>query len=220
MATVIITGANRGIGLELCRQFQARGDTVIAACRNSSEALDKLGVRVEIGVDVCSAQAVSLFAQLLSGHKIDILVNCAGILEGNTLDSLDVDSIRRQFEVNSIGPLQLSVALLPRLSAGSKIAIITSRMGSIADNDSGGQYGDRMSKTAINMAGKSLSIDLAPKNIAVGLFHPGFVRTEMTGGNGLVDADESAAGLIERIDTLSMENTGSFYHANGESLPW
>ena len=220
MATVIITGANRGIGLELCRQFQARGDTVIAACRNSSEALDKLGVRACAGVDVCSAQAVSNFAQLLSGQKIDILVNCAGILEGTTLDSLDFDSIRRQFEVNSIGPLQLSVALLPRLSAGSKIAIITSRMGSIADNDSGGQYGYRMSKTAINMAAKSLSIDLAPKNIAVGLFHPGFVRTEMTGGNGLVDADESAAGLIERIDTLSMENTGSFYHANGESLPW
>ncbi|MBL4634299.1 MAG: SDR family oxidoreductase [Kofleriaceae bacterium] len=220
MATVIITGANRGIGLELCRQFQERGDTVIAACRNSSEALDKLGVRVEAGVDVCSAQAVSLFVEILSGQKIDILVNCAGTLEGNTLNSLDFDSIRRQFEVNSIGPLRISAALLPRLSAGSKIAIITSRMGSIADNDSGGQYGYRMSKTAINMAAKSLSIDLAPKNIAVGLFHPGFVRTEMTGGNGLINADESAAGLIQRIDDLSMENTGSFYHANGEPLPW
>lgn len=220
MTTVIVTGANRGIGLELCRQFHARGNTVIAACRTSSAELEGIGVQVETGLDVCSDEKLSQFVEKLSGQDIDLLVNCAGILEGNTLDALDFESIRRQFEVNSIGPLRVSAALLPLLRASSKIAIVTSRMGSVSDNDSGGQYGYRMSKSAVNIAGKSLSVDLAPKEIAVGLLHPGYVRTEMTGGNGLIDAKESAAGLIERIDALSMQNTGGFWHMNGEELSW
>lgn len=219
MEQVLITGANRGIGLELCRQYLARGARVIGACRRSSEALGALGVQVHTGLDVTSDEAVAALAGSLD-HKIDLLINCAGILEGNSLDSLDFDSVRRQFEVNSVGPLRVTAALVPQLSDHAKVAIITSRMGSIADNGSGGSYGYRMSKSAVNAVGGSLAVDLKPRGIAVALLHPGYVRTEMTGGNGLVNADESAAGLMARIDGLNIDNTGSFWHMNGELLPW
>jgi NAD(P)-dependent dehydrogenase (short-subunit alcohol dehydrogenase family) len=220
MEQVLITGANRGIGLELCRQFQARGAEVIGVCRKSSAALDELGVEVRSGVDVSSDEEVASLASALSDKKLDILVNCAGILQQESLDNLDFDSVRRQFEVNSMGPLRVTAALRSLLQEGSKVAIVTSRMGSIADNDSGGAYGYRMSKAAVNAAGTSLAVDLKPSGVAVCLLHPGFVRTDMTGGNGLVDANESAAGLIARIDGLNMANTGSFWHMNGEQLPW
>ena len=124
------------------------------------------------------------------------------------------------FEVNSLGPLLITQALLGNLGEGSKVGIITSRMGSIADNDSGGSYGYRMSKAAVNAAGKSLAIDLKPRGIAVGILHPGWVRTDMTGRNGLIDANESAKGLLARMDELNLDNTGTFWHANGELLPW
>jgi NAD(P)-dependent dehydrogenase (short-subunit alcohol dehydrogenase family) len=116
--------------------------------------------------------------------------------------------------------LLITQALLGNLDEGSKVGIITSRMGSIADNDSGGSYGYRMSKAAVNAAGKSLAIDLKPRGIAVGILHPGWVRTDMTGRNGLIDANESAKGLLARMDELNLDNTGTFWHANGELLPW
>ncbi len=128
--------------------------------------------------------------------------------------------MRRQFEVNSLGPLRVTAALRGNFGEGSKVAIITSRMGSIADNTSGGRYGYRMSKTAVNMAGRSLAQDLREAGVAVVILHPGFVRTDMTGGQGLIDAPESAAGLIARIDELTLETSGSFRHTNGEDLPW
>ena len=106
------------------------------------------------------------------------------------------------------------------MSQGSKVGIITSRMGSIADNDSGGSYAYRMSKAAVNAAGKSLSIDLKPKGIAVAILHPGWVRTDMTGHGGLIDADESAKGLLDRMAELNLDNSGTFWHMNGEVLPW
>jgi NAD(P)-dependent dehydrogenase (short-subunit alcohol dehydrogenase family) len=124
------------------------------------------------------------------------------------------------FEVNSLGPLFVTKSLLGNLSAGSKVGIITSRMGSIDDNDSGGSYAYRMSKTAVNAAGKSLSIDLKPQGIAVAILHPGWVRTEMTGHGGLIDPDESAAGLIQRMEELTIDTSGNFWHTNGELLPW
>ena len=220
MGTALITGANRGIGLELCRQLAARGDDVIAACRRSNPALDALGVRVEAGVDVASDAAVAALAARLSGVSLDLLINNAGILERNALESMDYDSARRQFEVNSLGPLRVTAALLPNLDRGSKVAIITSRMGSIGDNTSGSHYGYRMSKAAVNIAGVSLARDLAPRGIAVALLHPGYVRTEMTGGHGLTDAATSAAGLIARIDALRLASTGGFWHAEGQALPW
>jgi len=215
----LVTGANRGIGLELCRQLQARGDEVIATCRRSSSELDGLGVRVEPGVDVGNDESVTKLAGRLEGLKLDVLVNNAGILERVGLDRLDIESIRRQFEINSLGPLRLTRALLGNLGPGSRIAIVTSLMGSMGDNTSGGSYGYRMSKAAVNAAGVSLARDLRPRKIAVAILHPGMVSTEMTGGSG-IPAEQSARGLLERIDGLTLENSGTFWHADGRELPW
>lgn len=220
MAKVCITGANRGIGLELARQFQARGDEVIAACRRPSNALAGLGVRIIDGVDVAEDAGLRRLTDGVGDLEVDVLVNNAGVLSDEPLDDLDLDRIRRQFEINALGPLRVTAALRPSLGAGAKVAIITSRMGSIDDNTSGGRYGYRMSKAAVNMAGRSLAHDLKPAGVAVAILHPGFVRTEMTGNSGLIDPPESAAGIIARIDELNLENSGSFWHANGELLPW
>ncbi len=220
MATYLITGANRGIGVELCRQLAARGDKIIAVCRGSSAELERLDVRVEAGVDVTEAAAVAALADRLQGVAVDVLVNNAGILTRESLEDLDFDRMRRQFEVNSLGPLRVTHALLPNMGPGGKVAIITSRMGSIGDNTSGSRYGYRMSKAAVNIAGVSLSHDLRPREIAVAILHPGFVRTGMTGNQGLVDAPESAEGLIARMDALNLENSGSFWHMDGSILPW
>ena len=171
-------------------------------------------------MDVSDADSVASFAARLGDSAIDLLINNAGILTSETLDDLDFERIRRQLEVNSLGPLRVTAALLPRLHKGSKVAIITSRMGSIADNTSGSRYGYRMSKAAVNAAGKSLSVDLAPKGIAVAILHPGFVRTGMTGNMGNVDAAESAGDLLARIDALTLETSGTFWHAKGDVLPW
>ena len=220
MTTTLITGANRGIGLELCRQLAARGEDVIAACRETSPELEGLDLQVERGLDVASEEAVAALARRLKGRRLDTLINNAGILTRESLEDLDFDRIRRQFEVNALGPLRLTAALLPCLDRGSKVIIITSRMGSIGDNTSGGRYGYRMSKAAVNMAGVSLAHDLAGRGIAVGILHPGFVRTGMTGHQGLVDPPESARGLIERMDELLLETSGGFWHFEGERLPW
>jgi len=219
MPNYLITGGNRGIGLELARQLTTRGDTVSVACRASSAELDSLGVEVIDGVDVASDDGVSRLADAMSGRSLDVLVNNAGILTGENLDDLDLDRIRRQFEVNALGPLRVTAALRSCLHPGSKVVIITSRVGSIADNGSGGMYGYRMSKAAVNMAGANLAIDLREQGVPVALLHPGLVATEMTGGQGVTPA-HSAAGLIDRIDELTLETTGRFWHAEGEELPW
>ena len=220
VSTIVITGANRGIGLELARQYHQRGDGVIAACREASLALSDLGVRVEAGVDVSDGPSIESFVERLDGVEIDVLINNAGILSSESLPSVDFDAVRRQIEINALGPLRVTQALMPKLNGNAKVAIITSRMGSIADNTSGGMYGYRMSKAAVNAAGRSLAHDLHSKGIAVQLLHPGFVKTDMTGGNGNVTADVSAADLIRRIDELDLESTGTFRHANGEMLDW
>jgi NAD(P)-dependent dehydrogenase (short-subunit alcohol dehydrogenase family) len=220
VAIVCITGANRGIGVELARQYSERGDHVVAGCRGPSDVLRGLGVEVVEGVDVTDDAGVSRLIESLDGRTVDVLVNNAGVLSDESLDDLDFDRIRRQFEVNSLGPLRVTAALRGNLCRGSRVAIITSRMGSIEDNTSGGRYGYRMSKAAVNMAGRSLAHDLKDAGVAVVILHPGFVRTDMTGHQGLVDPSESAAGLIARIDQLSLEASGSFWHANGEPLPW
>jgi NAD(P)-dependent dehydrogenase (short-subunit alcohol dehydrogenase family) len=219
MATVLITGANQGIGLELCRQLLGRGDVVIAACRRASAELRALGCRVVEDVEVTDDASVARLAAALAGQRIDVLVNNAGILSAESLDDLDFDRIRAQFEVNALGPLRVTHALLGNLGRGSKVAIITSRMGSIADNGSGSYYGYRMSKAAVNIVGMSLARDLHARCIAVLLLHPGMVATGMTGGRG-IPAAESAAGLIARIDSLGLAETGTFHHANGEPLSW
>jgi NAD(P)-dependent dehydrogenase (short-subunit alcohol dehydrogenase family) len=219
MSTYLVTGANRGIGLEYCRQLKERGDNVIAVCRLTSDELRDLDVQVETDVDITLDSSVNKLVKKLNGKPIDVLINNAGIIERVSLDNLDFDSIRRQFEVNAVGPLRLTQALLNNLKSGSKIIFMTSRMGSIDDNTSGGSYGYRMSKVALSMAGKSLSEDLKSKGIPVAILHPGLVRTRMTGFSGIT-TEESVKGLLARIDELNMENTGTFWHSNGEVLPW
>jgi NAD(P)-dependent dehydrogenase (short-subunit alcohol dehydrogenase family) len=218
--TSLVTGANRGIGLELCAQLRRRGHQVIGVCRNATPELARLGVRVEAGIDVAVDGALADLAKRLAGVKIDWLVCNAGILGHESLDALDVDAVRKQFEVNALGPLRTVHALLPNLARGAKVALITSRMGSIADNGSGSSYGYRMSKAALNAAGVSLARDLAGRGIAVALLHPGYVKTEMTGNSGNVTPDKAAVQLIERIEALTLAESGGFWHANGERLPW
>lgn len=223
MKTVLVTGSNRGIGLALVRHYRDRGEHVIAVCRKPSEALESSGARIESGVDVSDAAAVEALAQRLADTRIDVLVLNAGILAKETLGDIDgagFDSIRRQFEINTLAPLRVAQALLPQLAEGSKIGIITSRMGSVADNGSGGYYGYRASKAAVNAVGKSLANDLAPRGIAVFLLHPGYVATDMVGGTGDVQPAQAAAQLVERLDTLHLDQTGTFWHANGSPLPW
>jgi len=219
MSKILITGANRGIGLELSRQLVSRGDEVIAVCRSASEELMSLNLRVIEGIDVCADQSISSLQTQLGGEKLDWLINNAGILSVESLDSLDFGTMEQQFRVNALGPLRTTAALLQNLPAGSKVGIITSRMGSIEDNTSGSYYGYRMSKAAVNMAGMSLARDLKERGVAVALLHPGMVATDMTGGSG-VPPEHSAAGLIQRMDALDLATTGSFWHAQGERLPW
>ena len=221
MSTYLITGANRGIGLELVRQLKDRGENVIATCRSMSPELNALSVRVETDIDITSGDSVLQLKENLSETKVDVLIQNAGIAEFNSLSNLDPQSIVHQFEVNALSPLCFVQTMLTKLSRPAKIALISSRMGSIEDNSSGGSYGYRMSKVALCMAGKSLAVDLKPKGISVGILHPGLVSTRMTGftSNG-IQPKESVKGLIQRIDELTLENTGTFWHSNGEILPW
>jgi NAD(P)-dependent dehydrogenase (short-subunit alcohol dehydrogenase family) len=219
MKTALVTGANRGIGLELCRQLKGRGYEVTAVCRAATEDLADLGCRIVSGIDVTEPRTVGNLASLLQDVIIELLVNNAGILIEDRPGSLDLDDMRRQFEVNTLGPLAVTRALAPRLRDGGKVAMITSRMGSIADNSSGGYYGYRVSKAALNMAGVNLAHELRSRGIAVLMLHPGMVATEMTGRQG-VPVEDAAAMLLERIEQLGLEQTGTFWHANGEHLPW
>ncbi len=219
MPNVLVTGCNRGIGLQLCTQLSGRGDEVIGVCRSASSEVLTLGIRLIEGIDVSDGDDVSALAKALDGEPIDILINNAGILRSDTLESVDYDVMLEQFRVNTLGPLRVTRALLPNLRDGSKVAIVSSRVGSIDDNSSGNNYGYRVSKVAVNMVGTNLRHDLEPKGIAVALLHPGLVATDMTGGRGVTPA-ESAKGLIDRIDELDLDNTGSFWHAEGYELPW
>ena len=221
MSTFLITGSNRGIGLELCKQLIERGDAVIATCRKASLELKNLGVRIEEDVDISSEDSINNLKQKLLGVELDCLINNAGIYEFNSIDDLDQQSIIRQFVVNALSPLSMTKSLKILLKKSSKIAFITSRMGSIGDNSSGSSYGYRMSKVALSMAAKSLSRDLLKEEIYVAILHPGLVSTRMTGFTKYgISTEESANGLIKRIDSLNKNNTGTFWHTNGEILPW
>ena len=221
MATWLVTGASRGIGLDLVRQVHARADDVIATCRTRTPELDAVGCRVVDGIDVGSDDVGAALLEALGDvQPVDVVVNNAGLARWDTLETIDVDAAREELEVNALGPLRVTLALLPRLVPGAKIALISSKAGSIGDGPSGRNYGYRMSKAALNMLGANLAADLAPRGIHVGVFHPGFVRTEMTRGGGNIDPPESAAGLIRQIDALDASRSGRFFHADGSEVAW
>lgn len=222
MSTILVTGANRGIGLEIARQLLQRGDTVIAVCRQASAELKALDLRCIEGLDLAQDDAVAGLKAALDGVQLDAVINNAGLLESTPFDAsgFDYAACRRQFEVNTLGPLRVIEACRSNLQPGGKVLMVTSRMGSIADNSSGGAYGYRMSKAALNMASISLVHDLKPAGIAVGLVHPGYVRTGMTGFSGHIEPAESASGIIARLDQLNADTSGSFWHVTGEALPW
>jgi NAD(P)-dependent dehydrogenase (short-subunit alcohol dehydrogenase family) len=220
MTTAVITGANRGIGLALTQHYLTQGWQVIGICRSSSAELDASGAQVISGVDVTDANALSTLAKQLDGKTIDLLINNAGIFLHEQLGNIDYNSVQQQFLVNAEAPLRVTEALLGNLTSGSKIAFITSRMGSIADNTSGGYYGYRMSKAALNAAAVSLAHDLKPRGVSVAILHPGYVQTAMVNFGGDISAEESAQRLAQRIAELTLENSGGFWHSNGEPLPW
>ena len=221
MATWLVTGASRGIGLELVRQLHARGDDVIATCRTRTPELDAVGCRVVVGIDVGSDDVgVPLLEALGDVQSVDVVVNNAGVARWDTLETIDIDAAREELDVNALGPLRVTLALLPRLGPGAKIALVSSKAGSIGDRPSGRNYGYRMSKAALNMLGANLAADLAARGIHVAVLHPGFVRTEMTQGGGNIDPPDSAAGLIRQIDALDASRSGWFFHADGSEVPW
>jgi short-subunit dehydrogenase len=219
VATVLITGCNRGIGLQLATQMQARGDTVIGVCRSPSTEISELGCRLITGIDLTDGPSLGTLKSQLRSEPLDIIINNAGVLLVDEFGQLNYDDMLLQFKVNALGPLRVTEALRDNLSVGSKVAIVSSRVGSIADNSSGHYYGYRASKTAVNQIGTNLMHELKPNGIAVALLHPGLVATDMTNGQG-ISPEESARGLIQRIDDLTIDTTGGFWHAEGHELPW
>lgn len=216
---IVITGASSGIGLELARQLKARGEKVFVVCRKSTPELRELSVETLEGIDLAEGSLEERLKIYFKDLKIDWLINNAGVFGDDQFGELDPSKLVSQFEVNAIAPLRVTQALLPQLSRGSKIAMVTSQMGSIAET-SGGYYAYRMSKAALNMAGKNLALDLNPKGISTVLLHPGYVKTKMTGFHGEITPETSAKGLIKLIDQLTLENSGSYWHTNGRELPW
>jgi NAD(P)-dependent dehydrogenase (short-subunit alcohol dehydrogenase family) len=223
MARVLVTGANRGIGLAFVRAFQKRGDDVIATVRDPATAdeLTESGARIE-ELDVADDASVSLFQERLANTPIDLLINNAGIMRRDRIDTIDTASILRQFDINALGALRVTLAMhhnLKLAQQAARVVMMTSRMGSISDNTSGGYYGYRTSKAALNVIAKSLSIDLAP--ISVVALHPGYVRTRMTGNQGDLTAEDAVDQMLTNvIDRADRSLSGRFFHRDGHELPW
>jgi len=220
MLTVLITGASSGIGLELVRLFLQRGDEVIAVCRTAGTDLTATDATVIAGIDFLQNESYSTLQETLGNKPIDILINNAGVFLNETIDKMPFEQMNTQFEVNALAPLKVTMALLANLSTNSKVLMTTSRMGSIGDNTSGAYYGYRASKAALNALAVCLSIDLKEQGISVALIHPGFVKTKMTGFKGDTSPLQSAEGYLKQVDRLNTKNSGSFWHVNGEELPW
>lgn len=226
-ASVLVTGASRGIGLEFVKQWLARGSEVIATAREPSAAtelsslIDRYGDRLRVmQLDVADERSVELLAGAIGNTHIDLLINNAGILKVETLDNMDFGSILEQFQTNALGALRVTHALLDNLREGSRVVNITSRMGSLDDNTSGGYYGYRMSKAALNMATRSLAVDLKSRGITVIAMHPGMVQTDLTRGFGMLTTEASVLGINQVIDKLTLNQTGLFLHYQGTTLPW
>lgn len=224
MSTAVVIGADRGIGAALVEVYEARGDQAIAVCLGEGEAWAGRPVRVIAGIDVTDDAAVARLAAQLDGTRIDCLVHVAGIGALDRFGQFDFQAMLAHYDLNALGPLRVASALAGNLGEGSKLGIVTSRMGSIADNQSGHMYSYRMSKAAANMLGVNLYRELRPRGVSVVLLHPGTVATEMTRGAKGWDAftkpAESAAGLAAVLDALGPDTPVEFRHADGTLLPW
>ncbi len=227
MASVLLTGANRGIGLEFVRQFLARGDRVFAACRNveSADKLSSLQGSLEIlQLDVACQQSMENLPRQLRGEAIDIFVNNAGIYgpKDAQLGKVDSGVWVDVLQINCSAPLLLTQLLIGNLRRGKdrKLVYITSKMGSIDDNKGGGSYIYRSSKTALNAVVKSLAVDLAGEGYCAVVLHPGWVLTDMGGTNALIDTATSVSGMVKVIDGLSTKQSGSFFNYDGKPIPW
>ena len=224
MAKAIVIGADRGIGAALVDVYRGRGDQAIAVCLGDGSAWTNQDVRVIPKIDVTDSQAVAGLARELGDTRIDTLVHVAGVGSVDRFGEFDFESMLRHYSLNALGPLRVVSALAPNLGEGSKVGIVTSRMGSIGDNGSGRMYSYRMSKAAANMLGVNLHHELAPKGVSVMLLHPGTVATEMTRGardwDRFTKPAEAAAGLAAQLDALGPDTPIEFRHADGTLLPW
>jgi NAD(P)-dependent dehydrogenase (short-subunit alcohol dehydrogenase family) len=231
LSTVLVTGANRGLGLEFARQYAADGWQVYAACRDPGAARELGGLAAESGgairvlaLEVTDIASVRAAAQSLAGEAIDLLINNAGVgsPKKQRLGSLDYAAWARVLDVNTLGPMRVVEAFLDSVAKGSdrKIVTLTSAMGSIADNGSGGSYAYRSSKAAVNIVMKSLSIDLAPRGITCVVVNPGWVRTDMGGPDGKLTPTQSVTALRKLIAGLQPEDTGRFFNYDGKTYPW
>jgi len=222
--TYVVTAANRGLGLEFARQLHARGAKVIATARNpdAAEELRGLGLRVE-PLDVGDDHSTARFAETLAGEPVDVLINNAGVgVRSRPLEDVDFGDMQTFYEINTIGPLRVTRALLPslRAGAGKKVVNVTSRMGSIEDNGSGRAYEYRCSKAALNMATKSLALDFGGEGFVCVVLHPGWVQTDMGGNGAPVKPEDSISGMLRVIDRLGPDYNGEFLDFTGESVPW
>lgn len=231
MSTVLITGANRGIGLEFCKQYARQGWNVVACCRHPKQAVELIHLAEEYStvqvnaVDVVDRSTIDALAAVLTELNIDLIVANAGIYgdsSGYGFGNLNYDDWIKTLQTNVLGVVKVLEAFTPNLKRSSKprIAVLSSQMGSIEDNTSGGSLLYRSSKAALNATMKSLSIDLKTDNIGILIFHPGWVLTDMGGLNALINTETSVTGMIKQISTFNMSNTGKFIKYDGSTLPW
>ncbi len=227
---IVVTGANRGIGLEFVRQYLGRGDAVVAGARDPAQADALKALAAEhpdrlrvLACDVGDDESVRGFARSVGDGAVDVLVNNAGARnDHSSLDAMVMDDALQVYSVNALGPIRVTRALLPNLlrSGVRKVAHISSGMGSIADNTSGGEYAYRMSKAALNMASRSMAVDLRGRGVISVVFNPGWVKTDMGGPSASLSVEQSVGALVARIDALTMAESGSFLNWRGQNYEW
>jgi NAD(P)-dependent dehydrogenase (short-subunit alcohol dehydrogenase family) len=232
MKTTLITGANRGIGLEFCRQYAAEGWRVMACSRHPKKSveLNKLAAQYPdlikvYSLDVTDHAEIAHLGQVLANESIDMLINNAGIYpdaDKKGFGHTDYEAWMQAFRINTMAPLKMAETFAPQISRSKQktIVTVTSKMGSIADNSSGGNYLYRTSKAAVNMVVKNLAIDLKPNGIIAVVFHPGWVKTDMGGPNAMISAEQSVSGIRKMIVRLSLLDSGKFFAYNGAVIPW
>ncbi|KRB80118.1 1-hydroxy-2-glutathionyl-2-methyl-3-butene dehydrogenase [Nocardioides sp. Root190] len=232
MSTRVIIGADRGIARSIAEQLHEAGHDVLAVTMGDGKELAEQGIAVESGVNVTSDEAVDALAKRLANDNVQVewLVHVAGVMYLDNIETVDYDDVRKQFEINTMGPLRVVRALRGFLVEGGKVGILTSRVGSMNDNTSGGDYAYRISKAAANMVALNLHHDLSKGGVAVQALHPGMVNTGLLdamtdedrerAASILVTPQQSASNLISVLDSLTVETGGKFQHANGDILPW